>query len=121
MARPVLPEISPWRPRSLTIPPGSMQDWIRLAMWEVWMGMLACGALAFGTRLVAAAPDAIITVFDFTTCYAVPPIVQPCERVAYRAGMLNVVFNAWCGLLLVGVAVCLLWELWIAVAPKPIT
>ena len=35
--------------------------------------------------------------------------------------MLNVVFNAWFGLLLVAVAAWLLWELWSAVAPKPIT
>jgi len=34
--------------------------------------------------------------------------------------MLNVVLNAWCGLLLVGVAALLLWELWVVVAPKPI-
>lgn len=109
------------RRRTLSIPPDSMQDWIRLAVWEVWMGMLVCGALSFGTRLIAAAPDNIVTVFDFTNCYAVPPIVLPCERVAYRAGALNVVFNAWCGLLLVAVAAWLLWELWSAVAPKPIT
>ena len=121
MARPVLPEMSPWRRRPLTIPPDSMQDWISLAVWEFWMGMLVCGALGFGTRLVAAAPDNIVTVFDFTNCYAVPPIVQPCERVAYRGGILNVVFNAYCGLLLVAVAVWLLLELWSAVAPKPIT
>ena len=121
MAGPVLPEMSPWKRRPLTIPPDSMQDWIRLAVWEVWMGMLVCGALGFGTRLIAAAPDNIVTVFDFTNCYAVPPIVQPCERVAYRAGILNVVFNAYCGLLLVGVAAWLLWELWSAVAPKAIT
>ena len=75
----------------------------------------------FGTRLIATAPDNIVTVFDFTNCYAAPPIVQPCERVAYEAGTLNVVFNAWCGLLLVAVAAWLLWELWSAVAPKPIT
>jgi hypothetical protein len=31
------------------------------------------------------------------------------------------VLNAWCGLLLVVVAAWLLWELWVAVAPKPIT
>ena len=30
-------------------------------------------------------------------------------------------FNLWCGLLLVSVAVWLLWELWNAVAPEPIT
>ena len=109
------------RRRTLSIPPDSMQDWIRLAVWEVWMGMLVCGALSFGTRLIATAPDNIVTVFDFTNCYAVPPIVQPCERVAHRAGALNVVFNAWFGLLLVAVAAWLLWELWSAVAPKPIT
>ena len=107
--------------RAPTIPPDSMQDWVRLAVRGVWMGMLVCGALAVGTRLIVTAPDHIVTVFDFTNCYAVPPIGQPCERVAYRAGMLNVVFNAWCGVLLVGVAAWLLWELWSAAAPKPIT
>ena len=29
--------------------------------------------------------------------------------------------NAWCGLLLIAIAAWLLWELWSAVAPKPIT
>jgi hypothetical protein len=120
MAGPVLPEMSPWRRRPLMIPPDSVQDWVRLALWEIWMGMLVCCALAFGTRLIATAPDHIVTVFDFTNCYAVR-IVQPCERVAYKAGMLNVVFNAWCGLLLIAVGAWLLWELWSAVAPKPIT
>ena len=105
----------------LTIPPDSMQDWVRLAVWEIWMGMLVCAAMGFGSRLIASAPDNIVTVFDFTNCYAAPPIVQPCERVAYKAGMLNVVFNAWFGLLLIAVAAWLLWELWSAVAPKPIT
>jgi hypothetical protein len=113
--------MSPWLGRPLTIPPESMQDWIRLAVWEFWMGLLVCGALGFGTQLIATAPDNIITVFDFTNCYAVPPIVQHCERVAYRAGLLNVVLNAWCGLLLVAAAAWLLWELWSAVAPKAIT
>jgi len=121
MARPLLPEMSPWLRRPLTIPPDSMQAWVSLAVWEVWMGMLVCSALGFGTRLIATAPDGIVTVFDFTNCYAAPPIVQPCERVAYKVGTLNVVFNAWCGLLLVAVAAWLLWELWSAVAPKPIT
>jgi hypothetical protein len=121
MAGPALPDMSPWRRRALTIPPDSVRDWVRLAVWEVWLGMLVCGALVFGTRLIASAPDHIVTVFDFTNCYAAPPIVQPCERVAYKAGMLNVVFNAWFGLLLVAVAAWLLWELWSAVAPKPIT
>jgi hypothetical protein len=107
--------------RALAIPPESMQDWVRLAVWEIWMGMLVCGALSVGTRLIATAPDHIVTVYDFTNCYAAAPIVQPCERVAYKAGGMNVVFNAWCGLLLVAVGAWLLWELWSAVAPKPIT
>jgi hypothetical protein len=113
--------MSPWKRRALAIPPDSTQAWLRLAVWEFWMGALICSALVFGTRLIATAPDNIVTVFDFSRCYAAPPIVQPCERVAFRAGMLNVMMNAWCGLLLVGVAAWLLWELWVAVAPKPIT
>jgi hypothetical protein len=63
----------------------------------------------------------MVTVFDFTNCYAVPPVVQPCERVAYRTGGLNMAMNLWCGVLLLVVAAWLLWELWNAVAPKPIT
>ena len=47
--------------------------------------------------------------------------VEPCERVAYRTGELNVALNLWCGVLLMAVAAWLLWELWSAVAPKPIT
>jgi hypothetical protein len=85
------------------------------------MGMLVCSALVFGTRLIVTAPDNIVTMFDFSKCYAAPPIVLPCERVAYKAGMLNVVFNVWFGLLLVAVAAWLLWELWSAVPPRPIT
>ena len=116
-----LPELSPWKRQPLTIPPDSLRAWVSLGAWEFWMGILVYGALHFGTQLIVAAPDSIVTVFDFTNCYAAPPIVQPCERVAYKAGILNVVFNAWCGLLLVAVAAWLLWELWSAVAPKPIT
>src|SRR5690349_7808109 len=122
MARPVLPDTSPWTRRPpLTIPPDSLRSWLRLAAWDFCMGMLVCGAAAFGTRLIVTAPDNIITVFDFSRCYAATPIVQPCERVAYRAGTLNVLLNAWCGLLLIAVAAWLLWELWSMVAPKPIT
>ena len=120
MSHTVWQEQSHWR-RRLTIPPDSTQAWFRLVVWEFWMCTLVCAALAFGTRLILTAPDNIVPVFDFTKCYAAPPIVQPCERVAYPAGTLNVLFNAWSGLLLVGVVAWLLWELWSAVAPKPIT
>ena len=121
MAERKRPEISPWRRHALTIPPDSWRAWVSLAVWEFWMGVLVYGALRFGTQLVVTAPEHIVTVFDFTNCYAVPPVVQPCERVAYRAGALNVALNAWCGLLLIALAAWLLWELWGAVAPKPIT
>jgi len=115
------PEISPWRPSELTIPPDSLRAWVRLGIWELWMGVLLYVVVGFGTQLIAAAPRSIVTVFDFTNCYAVPPIGGPCERIAYRAGALNAVLNAWCGLLLIAVGAWLLWELWTAVAPKPIT
>jgi hypothetical protein len=115
-----LTEISPWRRHALTIPPDSLRAWLRLAAWEFWMGLLVYGALGFGTQLIATAPDSVVTVFDLTNCY-VTPVVQPCERVAYRAGALNAVLNLWCGVLLIAVAAWFLWELWSAVAPKPIT
>ena len=108
MARRTVPEMSPWRRRSLTIPPDSLSAWVTLAVWEFWMGTLLCGALSFGTRLIVTAQDSIVTVFDFTNCYAVPRVAQPCERVAYRTGELNVALNLWCGVLLMAVAVWLL-------------
>jgi len=119
---PVLSKTSPWKRRPpLTIPPDSMQAWVRLAVWEFGIGSLVTSALVFGARLIASGPGNIVTVFDFSKCYAAPPIVQPCERVVYRAGTLNVVFNAWCGYLLVAMAAWLLWQLWVLVEPKPIT
>jgi len=121
MARYVLPEMSPWKRRPLTIPPDSWHAWARLAAWELWMGLLLGAALIFGIGLLATAPGNVVTVMDFTGCYAGPPVPQPCERVAYRAGMLNVTFNAWVGILLLIVAAWLVWELWTAVAPKPIS
>ncbi len=117
----VLPEMSPWKRRPLTIPPTSARAWCGLAAWEIWMGVLVYGALVIGSDLIVGAPKSVVTVFDFTNCYAAPPIVQPCERVAYRIGVLNVAFNLWCGVLFVSVAAWMLWELWSAAAPKPIT
>jgi hypothetical protein len=121
MARRQLADISPWRRRSLTIPPDSSGAWVRLAVWELGMGSLLYGAVSFGTRLIVTAPDSIVTVFDFTNCYAIPRVVEPCERIAYSTGALNAALNLWCGVLLMAVAAWLLWELWNAVAPPPIT
>ena len=121
MARWVLPEMSPWKRQPLTIPPDTLRAWVRLAMWKFWIGMLLAALVVMGTALIVNAPASIVTVFDFTNCYAAPPVMQPCERVAYRAGELNAVLNLWCGVLLTAVAAWLLWDLWSAVAPKPIT
>jgi hypothetical protein len=114
-------DISPWRRRALTIPPDSAQAWMRLAAWEIWMGMLVCVILGFGISLIDTAPNRIVSFSDLTNCYAAPPVTLPCERIIYRGGVLNVAFTSLCGLLLVGVAVWFLWELWSAVEPKPIT
>jgi hypothetical protein len=120
MARWVLPEMSPWRRQSLTIPPNSVQAWVSLAVWELWMGVLLSVVLVFGTQLIVNAPANIVTAFDFTNCYGAPPVAQPCERVAYRTGAMSVALDLWCGLLLLTVAAWLLWELWSAAAPQPI-
>jgi len=120
MPRWVLPDMSPWKRQPLTIPPDSVRAWVTLAAWECWMGALVSVALVFGAELITAAPANVVTVFDFTNCY-VAPVVQPCERVAYRTGVMSVVLNLWCGALLISVAAWLLWELWSAAAPKPIT
>jgi hypothetical protein len=114
-------EISPWRLRGLKIPPDSFRAWVRLGTWEFGMGVLLYAVLGFSTQLIVSAPESIVTVFDFTNCYAAPPVALPCERVAYRVGSLNAALHAWCGLLLMAVAVSLVWDLWSAAAPKPIT
>jgi len=116
-----LPELSPWTPRSLTIPPNSRQAWILLAAWEIWMGMLLCLTFGLGALLVITSPKRIVAVSDLTNCYAPPPVALPCERILYRGGALDAAFTALCGLMLIGVAVWFLWELWSAAEPKPIT
>ncbi len=121
MAGGAWPEMSPWIRRGLTIPPNSRRAWVRLAVWECWIGLLVYGAMRIGTHLVVTAPQSIVTIYDFTNCYLAPPVPQPCDRVAYQTGVMTVAFNAWCGLLLITVGVWLLWELWNTAAPKPIT
>jgi hypothetical protein len=112
--------MSVWIRRPLTIPPDSLRAWATLAVWEIWMGVLVCMALGFGAQLILSAPRRVVTLYDFTNCYAAP-VVLPCERVAYQGGGLNVVFTIMCGLLLIVFAAWLLWELWVEVKPKPIT
>ena len=85
MAPRLVPEMSAWNRRPLTIPPDSLRAWVTLAVWEIWMGVLVCMALGFGAQLILSAPRRVVTIYDFTNCYAAT-VVLPCERVAYRGG-----------------------------------
>lgn len=116
-----LPSMLPFNHRPVTIPPDSTSAWIHLAIWECWMGMLISVALGLGLFLILTSPRYIVTVSDLSGCYAPPPVTVPCERIVYRGGMLNVAFVSLCGVMLIGVAIWFLWELWNAVEPKPIT
>jgi hypothetical protein len=120
MADGALNEITPWRRNALTIPPNSLRAWIHLAVWEAWMGMLLFAFLAFGVSLLVTSPDRIMTFEDLSRCYAPPPVALPCERII-RVGALNAGFSALGGLMSLVGASWLLWELWSAAAPKPIT
>jgi hypothetical protein len=121
MAYGSMQEISPWRRSSLTIPPKTLQAWLRLAIWEMWMGMLLCGILTLGLSMIASSPDRIVTISDLRACYAPPPVALPCERIVYRGGLLYAAFTVLCGVMLIGAAAWFVWELWSAVEPKPIT
>lgn len=116
-----LPDMRPWGRRPLIIPPNSPDAWFQLAIWELWMGMLVCLVLGLGIYLIVTSPTHIVTVPDLTNCYGPPPVPTPCDRIVYRGGILNTAFVALCGLTLLGVAAWILWELWSAVEPKPIT
>ena len=130
MAAGSMHEISPWNRRALAIPPNSRQAWLRLAVWQLWIGALLCGILGFGTLLIVTAPNRLITVQVPASCYAPSAIVQPCERgvtgsvtqgVVFRTGALYALFSVLAGVLMFVLAAWFLWELWTAAAPKPIT
>lgn len=116
-----LPDMRPWGRRPLTIPPTSPDGWIQLVVWELWMGMLVCIVAGLGIGLIVTSPDRILRVTDLGGCYAPPPVALPCERIFYRGGALDAAFTALCGVMLIGVAIWLLWELWNAAEPRPIT
>jgi hypothetical protein len=113
--------MGPWNRGGLTIPPNSVHAWSRLAVWELWMGMLVCITGSFGVLLIVTSPNHIVSVSDLSGCYAPPPVALPCERIVSRFGALDAVFTALWGVMMIGVAAWLLWELWSAVEPKPIT
>jgi hypothetical protein len=119
MAPWLVPEMSAWNRRGLTIPPDSWRAWVRLAVWEFWIGMLACGAVVFAVQQISSAPNLIVTVDGFNNCTA-ERLGQPCQHFVYRMGGLNALFSIMTGLLGLVVAAWLLWELWMAVKPRPI-
>src|SRR4030095_7144590 len=119
MAPRVVPEVSAWNRPGLTIPPNSWRTWVRLAVWEGWMGMLVCIGVAFGVRQITTAQDHIVTVDGFNNCTA-ERVGQSCQHFVYRMGGLNALFSIMAGLLGLVVAAWLLWELWLAVKPRPI-
>ena len=120
MAERALAPISPWRVRSLTVPPQSLSDWLRLAVWQFWMGSIICALLGFGASMISTSPQRIIKAEDVSRCYATAPVVEPCKRILYL-GTLNAAFSGLTGVMLIVAALWLLWELWDSVAPKPIT
>ena len=107
--------------RALTIPPDSMRGLGQACRVGILDGRARVRALWVSARSSSSPLPTHRHRVRFHELLCRPALVQPCERVAYKAGALNVVFNAWCGLLLIAVAAWLLWELWSAVAPKPIT
>ena len=121
MAPWMLPDLSPFNGQRLTIPPTSARAWLRLATWELWMGALVAAIVTFGAILLDSAPGLVSTVYDFSNCYAPPPVAQPCARALYTTGVLNAAFTMLFGAVLLAVAVWFLWELWSAMEPPPIT
>ena len=114
-------ELSPWHRRGgLVIPPDSPRAWFKLAVWELWIGMLFCGFVAFGTLLIVTARERIVIGEDLSSCYATT-VVLPCERLVYRTGGLNAAFSVLWGALLLIAAAWLLWDLWNRAEPVPIT
>ena len=119
MAPWLVPEMSAWNRRGLTIPPTSWRAWVRLAVWEFWMGMLVCMAVVFGVQQITSAPDHIVLVEGFNNCVG-DHAVHPCQHLVYRVGGLNALFSIMTGVLGLVVGAWLLWELWMAAKPRPI-
>ena len=108
-----------WRRRTLIVPPDSLHAWIRLASWELWMGMVLFFLIALGVRLIVTAPERVVVVRDLAPCFATPPAPPPCERTLYRGG-LNMAFSGFAGFVMLAIAAWLLWELWSMTEPQPI-
>jgi hypothetical protein len=123
-------ELTPWNRRPLPIPPDSRPAWVRLALWQMWMGALVCAIVGFGALLIVTAPSRLIVVQDYGNCYSSNAVAHPCVRgeagaapqgIVYRTGALYALFSLLAGSLMMVLAAWLLWELWSAAAPRPLT
>lgn len=113
-------ELSAWHRRGQIVPPDTREAWLKLAIWELGMGAVLFVLLSFGWLLVSTAQSRIVFVEDFSSCFA-STAVLPCKGVVYRAGQMNALFSVLCGAMLLFAAAWLLWELWTATEPRPIT
>jgi hypothetical protein len=114
-------EQSPWwRKRTIVIPPETPDEWVRLAAWELWMGMTIFLLVVVGFWLISSASDRIVPVRDLSPCWADPPAPPPCARTLYR-GAMNLMFSAFTGVVMWLVACGMIWQLWSAAEPPPIT
>ena len=115
-------EMHPWwrKQRTIVVPPETRDEWVRLVAWELWMGLVLFLLVAIGMRLLLTSPDRVVLVLDTSSCYGAPPVPIPCERTLYR-GLLNVAFSAFSGFMMMAVAFWMVWILWNAAEPKPIT
>ena len=109
-----------WNWNRLTIPPVSLRDWLKLAAWELWVGMLLCGLISFGVLFIVTASDRIVIAEDLSGCYATT-VVLPCERFVYRTGGLNAIFSVLIGVMVLAAALWFLWDLWNVAEPTPVS
>ena len=121
MARGRWHELSPWKRRPLTIPPNSLRAWIRLAVWETLDGDARVRHPRLRRRSHRHVARSHRHRLGPLALLRAPPVALPCERIVYRGGVLNAAFTSLFGVMLIVAAAWLLWELWSAVEPKPIT
>jgi hypothetical protein len=83
-----------WRRRTIVAPPETRDEWVRLVAWELWIGLILFFLFAVGIELAATPPD---------------------------RGWFIVALSIVSGMTMLAVAARLLWSLWRAAEPAPIT
>ena len=83
-----------WRKRTIIVPPETRDEWVRLVAWELWMGLMLFFLVAVGIELAATPPD---------------------------GGWFTIASAMVAGVTMLTVAARVLWSLWGATEPAPIT